>query len=233
MAFGSSFGSFVEGFDRARLAKKGDAEREAGNVMNDRLLGIMEKQASMPQQVSAPAPAMGAIPGGAGPRLSYGAEAPAKLPTGERATLIRNGLTARGMPETVADAFMLNFQDESGLDSSVNEASPIVPGSRGGFGLYQVTGPRRVSLEAMAKERGVDPGDMDLQLDHLMSELGGSEKSAAKRIYAEKTTGGAAQAIAKHFLRPAPEHLASRSARYGAYDQLVSMGVRRPTAQGF
>ncbi len=49
-------------------------------------------------------------------------------------------------------AFVMNFKDESGLDPGINEANPIVPGSRGGYGLYQLTGPRRKAYEAFAQQ---------------------------------------------------------------------------------
>ena len=64
--------------------------------------------------------------------------------------LVKQGLVARGMPEHIADGFVMNFKDESGLNPGINEQAPIVPGSRGGFGLAQWTGPRRKALEAYA-----------------------------------------------------------------------------------
>jgi hypothetical protein len=135
-------------------------------------------------------------------------------PGGDVAAYVRSGLIQRGLPEHVADAFVINFRDESGLDPGINEAAPIVPGSRGGFGLYQVTGPRRRSYEAFAADRGEAYDDIDAQLDFLMTELHGPESRAASRIFETTTTGGAADAILRHFLRPAPEHVRSRSARY-------------------
>jgi hypothetical protein len=127
---------------------------------------------------------------------------------------IVNGLVQRGLPEHVARGFAINMRDESGLNPGINEAAPIVPGSRGGFGLYQVTGPRRKAYEAFAGQRGVDLADPDAQLDFLMTELQGPEARAAKSILASKDTPEAAIAIARDFLRPAPEHLQKRIARY-------------------
>jgi len=37
----------------------------------------------------------------------------------------------------------------------------LVPGSRGGFGLYQLTGMRLDAYESFAASRGVDPSDVD------------------------------------------------------------------------
>lgn len=133
---------------------------------------------------------------------------------GGNADSVRAGLIQRGMPEHVADAFVMNFKDESGLNPGINEHNPIVPGSRGGYGLAQWTGPRRKQLEAFAQQQGKPVSDMDVQLDFLMTELQGSEKRAAQSIFGAKDTGSAAVAIVNDFLRPAEEHRASRSKRY-------------------
>lgn len=130
------------------------------------------------------------------------------------ASAIREGLIARGLPEHVADGFIMNFQDESGLNPGINEISPIVPGSRGGFGLYQLTGPRRTAYESFASERGVDPADVDAQLDWLMYELQGPEAKAAQSILSAPDAGSAGAAIVNNFLRPAEQHRNSRAARY-------------------
>lgn len=136
------------------------------------------------------------------------------VPSGANADSIKQGLVARGMPEHVADGFLMNFQDESGLNPGINEKNPTVAGSRGGFGLYQLTGPRRRAYEEFAAGRKVDPSDTDAQLDFLMTELQGPEANAAKSIFASKDSGSAAAAIARDFLRPAKEHLDSRVAKY-------------------
>lgn len=140
--------------------------------------------------------------------------AAASIPAGERADYIRQGLVQRGLPGHVADAFLLNFQDESGLDPGINEREPLVPGSRGGYGLYQLTGPRRRAYEAFASERGAPLDDIDAQLDFLMQEGSGTERAAFERILSAPDTGTAAVEIVNRFLRPAQEHRQSRSARY-------------------
>lgn len=136
------------------------------------------------------------------------------IPTGDNAAMIRAGLLERGLPEHVADGFLMNFKDESGLNPGINEAKPLVPGSRGGFGLAQWTGPRRVGLEQYAAAKGTPVSDVNLQLDYLSNELKGPEAAAAQSIMATNTPGDAAAAIAKSFLRPAPENLERRVAQY-------------------
>lgn len=151
---------------------------------------------------------------------------PATIPQTEDAAALRQGLIDRGLPAHIADGFVANFQDESGLNPGINEASPLVPGSRGGYGLYQLTGPRRVSYEALAKSRGVDPSDTNTQLDFLGGELGltglglenqpwfGSERAAYDNISRAGDTASAAQAIVNSFLRPSQEHRERRAASY-------------------
>jgi hypothetical protein len=133
---------------------------------------------------------------------------------GSDAAAIRAGLIQRGMPEHIADGFIMNFRDESGFNPGINEASPLVPGSRGGFGLYQVTGPRRRQYEAFAQSRNVGFDNVDAQLDFLMHELRTTESSAAQKIFATQNAGQAGAAIVQNFLRPAEEHRIARVARY-------------------
>jgi hypothetical protein len=131
---------------------------------------------------------------------------------------IIEGLKRRGYPEHVAQGFVMNMMDESGLNPGINEAAPIVPGSRGGFGLYQLTGPRRTAYEQFAAQRGVNPADAEAQLDFLDYELKGPESRAAKSILSTQNPQQAAVAIARDFLRPATEHLNRRVARYSGAD---------------
>lgn len=135
-------------------------------------------------------------------------------PSTDMRSRVRSGLLERGLAPHIADAFVMNFQDESGLNPGINEIEPLVPGSRGGFGLYQLTGPRRVAYEQFAQQRGVEPADVDAQLDFMMMELQGPESRAAQRIFAAPDTGTAAAAIVTDFLRPAEEHRNRRVARY-------------------
>lgn len=136
------------------------------------------------------------------------------LSTSEEAQFVKSGLMARGMPEHVADGFVMNMIDESGLNPNINEHNPLVPGSRGGFGYYQATGPRRVGMEQAAMARGVAPGDRNNQLDYLAYEMAGPEAAAAQHIMAAPDKWTAAAEIAKRFLRPSPEHLERRVNKY-------------------
>jgi len=146
---------------------------------------------------------------------------------------IRQGLLSRGLPAHIAEGFVMNIADESGFNPAINEISPTVSGSRGGFGLYQLTGPRRVAFERFAADRGVSASDPNAQLDFLMTELQGPEARAARSIFSAQDAPTAAAAIARDFLRPAPENLQRRVARYTGITPEQSVARDTRQALGF
>lgn len=132
------------------------------------------------------------------------------------ASQIISGLMARGVPRIAAIGLAGNYQIESGLDTGINEINPVVPGSRGGFGLAQWTGPRRKQYEAFAGSKGKPLDDLDTQLDFTVWELANTEKKAAESIFAAKTVEEAAERVSDKFLRPGIPHKAKRIAAASA-----------------
>ena len=112
------------------------------------------------------------------------------------------GLISRGLAPHVAEGIANEINRESGFDPGINEISPIVPGSRGGFGLFQHTGPRRRELEAFAQARGVPVSDQDAQLDFALQELGTTEARAGRALSQTTTAEEAADVFKRQFLRP-------------------------------
>ena len=216
---GQLFMGIGMGRQQRRLDDTENANTQEGNNLFQRILSGASAQPDAPITINGARPAPAAAP--TAPRDP---NAPQSIADDTMAALgkqpmsgagaIRAGLIQRGMPEHIADAFIMNFQDESGLNPGINEASPIVPGSRGGFGLAQWTGPRRRALEAYAQQRGADVADPNLQMDFLMTELDGPEANAAKAIFGASNSGEAAAAIVNKFLRPAEQHRSRREARY-------------------
>lgn len=192
------------------------ADEENRRAFNDQWGGIFgggspdevvtQAAYSQPEQVDPNAPEV--IAGDAMATIGRGTNKPLSE------DVVRQGLIARGMPEHVADGFVMNFRDESGLNPGINEAKPLVPGSRGGFGLAQWTGPRRVALEQFASQSGRDVSDPNVQMDFLMSELQGPEAQAWQAIAAAPDAGTAGAEIVNRFLRPAEEHRSRRAAQY-------------------
>lgn len=121
-------------------------------------------------------------------------------------------LVSRGVPEHVARGVVMNFQDESGLDTGIQEQAPLA--GRGGFGLAQWTGPRRVALEDFAASQGRRIDDLDTQMDFFMQENAGPEAGAWKSVVNQPTMQDAALAFVRDWERPATEHLKSRAMKY-------------------
>lgn len=121
-----------------------------------------------------------------------------------------SGLVNRGMPDHIAKGFVANFMAESGLNPGINEAAPVVPGSRGGYGLYQLTGPRRKQYESWASNQGRDIADPEAQMDFMMLELGTTESGAWDKIKTASDPVEAAKLVSEAFLRPGTPHLDKR-----------------------
>lgn len=117
-----------------------------------------------------------------------------------------------GYPPHVAAGIAGNIQSESGFDPGVNERDPVVKGSRGGFGLYQLTGPRRTAYEGLADSLGVDRADPYAQLSYLDRELNTTERKARDKLFATETVDDAARVFSSDFLRPGIPHLERRIA---------------------
>jgi hypothetical protein len=121
-------------------------------------------------------------------------------------------LVQRGVPQHIAQGVVMNFQDESGLNTGIQEKAPL--SGRGGFGLAQWTGPRRVALEDFARSQGKRIDDPDVQLDFFMQENQGPEAPAWKAVMSAPTVQDAAVAFVNKWERPTSRHAAERSARY-------------------
>ena len=164
--------------------------------------------------------------------------AAAAAPSGDSADMesrIYQGLVQRGMPDHVARGAIANKIAESRLDPGINEANPIVPGSRGGFGLNQWTGPRRRAYEAFAQQRGVPVDDLDTQLDFTMHEMEGPESAAWKALLGTQTAEEAARVYSDRFLRPGIPHMDRRLAEarrlvgvdFGGEQQVADVSPQR------
>ena len=145
----------------------------------------------------------------------------ASIDTGERGPIVASqpmpteqevydGLRARGLSDAAARGIIANMIAESGLDPDINEISPLVEGSRGGYGLIQWTGPRRRALEAEAARRGVPVNDLDFQLDYLMIELQTTERASYNSLLGATDAVDAAVIFSQENLRPGIPNLPKR-----------------------
>lgn len=68
--------------------------------------------------------------------------------------------------------------------TKLQEIKPVVKGSRGGYGWFQWTGPRRRAFEAYCKKNGFDPSSNDANYKFLFVELTTTEKRSLDKLKA-------------------------------------------------
>jgi hypothetical protein len=138
--------------------------------------------------------------GGGGGRAPSGA-VPGNIPrnaASATAIALRDHIArALHVSARTAAAIASNFMAESGGQSGINELQPLIPGSRGGFGLAQWTASRRRDLEAFAEQRGLDVRLEDTQLLFLQWELA----TKFPRLLAQMEAAGSAQEAGAIFFR--------------------------------
>ena len=145
----------------------------------------------------------------------------------ERGAGIRDRLaTDLGISKDQAAGVVGNLQAESGLQA-INEKRPLIPGSRGGFGWAQWTGPRRTEFEAYAKEHNLDPKSDEANYGFLVQELKNDPKLLAQ-IRGAKTAGEAARITEAGYERPTVSNAATR-ARYA--EQIAATPTPTQVAQ--
>ena len=86
-----------------------------------------------------------------------------------------------GLSRNRADGIIGQLAHESGGFRSFQEVSPIIPGSRGGWGIAQWTGPRRLEFES---QYGVGNSTYEANYGFLAQELRGSESRSLQRVLA-------------------------------------------------
>ena len=107
-------------------------------------------------------------------------------------------------PGFVAAAFVGNFINESypNLDPSTGEKNPLIPGSRGGFGIAQWTGPRRVALENFATQHNADVANLALQLNWTTYELEDKLSYVYTYLQEDQTIESATETVFAHYENP-------------------------------
>lgn len=119
----------------------------------------------------------------------------------------------------VAPKYMLQFMEDfqcSDLDAAavfgnagyeslgftkLQEIKPVVKGSRGGFGWFQWTGPRRKAFEAYCERNSLDPKTDDANYKFLFVELTTTEKRSIDKLKSVATLGDKVIAFEESFER--------------------------------
>lgn len=114
-----------------------------------------------------------------------------------------------------AAACVGNGGHESGGFTLMQELKPVVPGSRGGLGGFQWTGPRRRKYEAWCLTNALNPHSYDATKGFLIGELRGPEKAAVAKTAKAETLDDKVVAFEKAFERAGVKHYPSRQ-KYAA-----------------
>jgi len=187
-------------------AARGNEAASIGSVMTQLARPILVSQGV---ETGATPPAPQAKTGGGVPA------APLPKTTSDAEEYYIRGMQKRGLARHVAEGIVGGMSSESGLDPTINERNPVVPGSRGGFGLDQLTGPRRIAFERWASENNENINDPEAQMDFKMVEFAGPERKAYEALIKAPDAQSAATIYTDQFLRPGVSH-ATQSANSAA-----------------
>lgn len=106
-----------------------------------------------------------------------------------------------------------NLAHETGGFKHMQEIQPMIPGSRGGYGFAQWTGPRRRAFEAWTAENGLDPNSYEANYGFLAHELKNTPEGAVLGPLSQaQTPDQAAEVFSNQFLRPGIPNIGSRVA---------------------
>lgn len=123
-----------------------------------------------------------------------------------------------------------NLDHETGGFKHMQELKPVVPGSRGGYGWAQWTGPRRRAFEAWSKENKLDPASFDANYGFLKHELTATpEGKVLRSLEGASDPGNAAKVFSAQFLRPGIPHMGSRVSRAEQVYAQLSGGAPQPS----
>lgn len=99
---------------------------------------------------------------------------------------------------------------ESGGFTKFQELKPTVKGSRGGYGWFQWTGPRRKAFEAWCAKNSFAPDSDQANIQYLIVELKGPEKATIAAVAKAKTLADKVVAFERSFERAGIPHHDSR-----------------------
>jgi hypothetical protein len=109
-----------------------------------------------------------------------------------------------------AAAVLGNLGHESGGFRFLQEKQPLIPGSAGGYGWAQWTGPRRRAYEAYVERNGFDPAGDTANYKWLFLELSGDERAAIPAVKNAAGLEAKVRAFEMAFERAGIKHYESR-----------------------
>lgn len=115
-----------------------------------------------------------------------------------------------GLTREQAAGIVGNLGHESGGFKHYQELAPTVPGSRGGAGWAQWTGPRRVAFEKWAAEKGLDPKSDEASYGFLTQGEPEEWNRALAAVKQHNTIDGATRAFENTYERSGVKAYGSR-----------------------
>ena len=94
--------------------------------------------------------------------------------------------------------------------TALQEIKPVVAGSKGGYGWFQWTGPRRKEFEAYCKRNNLSPSSNDANYKFLFVELSTTEKKAVDAVKSKVDLDNKVIAFEKSFERAGVKAYAKR-----------------------
>jgi hypothetical protein len=103
-----------------------------------------------------------------------------------------------------------NIGGETGGLKYLQELHPVVPGSKGGEGWKQWTGPRRRAYDLWCKQHNYDPTADEANIGYVIWEGQNTESHAINQLRRTSTLEAATETYMKLDLRPGAPHLEGR-----------------------
>ncbi|MDA4843983.1 phage tail tip lysozyme [Hoeflea poritis] len=125
-----------------------------------------------------------------------------------------------------------NLAHESAGFKTLQEISPVVAGSRGGYGYAQWTGKRRKLFEAYAKTNGLDPASYEANYGFLAYELSNDYRYSLAAVKKSNNSSEAAKAFSDKYEYPGIPHLKSRYALARDIEMNPKVGFQAPVPLG-
>lgn len=123
---------------------------------------------------------------------------------------MRRFMTDFAASDIDAAAVFGNAGYESAGFTTLQEIDPVVEGSRGGWGWFQWTGPRRKAFDAYCKRNKLDPVADETNYKFLFVELTGPESGALAKLKAAKSLDTKTVAFENAFERAGVKAYAKR-----------------------
>jgi hypothetical protein len=111
-----------------------------------------------------------------------------------------------GLDDVGAAAIVGNLGHESAGFRFLQEIKPLIPGSRGGYGWAQWTGPRRRSFESWCADKKLDPASDEANYGFLCYELRNTETTAIPALRRAGDLRGKVVAFELGFERASEHH---------------------------